>query len=176
MVSFRKSKSFENDNKDQPEFEFIEFGSFAQLTPLTTRKSGNQTDDDGRGKIFWAIWGNDRIPVVLKSVKFNAADEKNIEARKENKIENGTREKSDERDPSVTESILNELKLLSRVIHHPNITEIFGLTEVPELDDLFVVTQYTTGGNLRQYLKQQNSILSWNDRIRFSKEIASGLR
>ncbi|CAG8557335.1 7170_t:CDS:2 [Diversispora eburnea] len=145
----------------------IDYGSFEKLIPLNDHNSKYTiTKEDHGCNLFWAVWGNDKISVILKSVTFNELDDE-----KENYLMNETKNK----DHNIIEQFVDELKLISNLNHHSNITKFYGLTKASESDEIFAVMQYATEGNLRQYLLHYNSVLSWNNRIKFSKEIADGL-
>jgi len=56
---------------------------------------------------------------------------------------------------------------------HPNIVQFIGVTE--KNDDIYIVTEYVAGGNLRQFLKDKKVDLPWELRIQIAIDIASGM-
>ncbi|RHZ75974.1 hypothetical protein Glove_208g208 [Diversispora epigaea] len=162
--------SLENTNTNinyTDQIPLIDYGLFEKLIPLNEQNSKYAATKEDHGcKLFWAVWGNDKISVVLKNIAFNELDDE-----KENYLKN----ENNNKDHNTIEQFVNELKLISSLNHHSNITKFYGLTKASGSDEIFAVMQYATEGNLRQYLLHYNSVLSWNDRIKFSKEIADGL-
>ncbi|KAF0554949.1 kinase-like protein [Gigaspora margarita] len=105
----------------------------------------------GFGKVFKYEWKDGEIIVAFKCLKFD----KNL---KEN----------------IIEDFINELKLLRRVDHHPNIIRFYGITK--DCSGYFnMVLQYADDGTLREYLKTNFTRLQWTDKLRIAKEIALGL-
>jgi len=57
-----------------------------------------------------------------------------------------------------------------RGLNHPKIVQLMGLCT--ETGDIYIVTEFIPGGNLRQTLKNHELELSWERRIGFAKDIA----
>jgi len=57
-----------------------------------------------------------------------------------------------------------------RGLNHPNIVQLMGLCN--ETGDIYIVTEYVGGGNLRQKLKDQSVHLSWARRVGAALDIA----
>ncbi|CAG8474619.1 24167_t:CDS:2 [Dentiscutata erythropus] len=109
---------------------------------------------DGKSiKIFVSTWKNDKdmSRVALKKVESLVAFSQAL--------------KEDPNEASENKSLVDN-----------NILSIFGYSQNPESSDYFMILQYTDGGNLRNYLQEYHSKLSWTDRIRLIINIASGLQ
>lgn len=74
-------------------------------------------------------------------------------------------------DPNFAEYVEREISLLKSV-HHSNLLEFYGAAEDDE--DFYVVTEYVSGGNIRQYLQTKQE-LSWDLRIHIAVGVAQGL-
>jgi serine/threonine protein kinase len=56
---------------------------------------------------------------------------------------------------------------------HPNIVHLIGVAE--KQDEIYIVTEYVAGGNLRQFLKDRSVVLPWELRLQIATDIASGM-
>jgi len=57
-----------------------------------------------------------------------------------------------------------------RGLNHPNIVQLMGLCT--ETGDIYIVTEFISGGNLRQTLKNSEIDLPWERRIGYAKDVA----
>ncbi|CAG8769978.1 4034_t:CDS:2, partial [Racocetra persica] len=132
----------------------IDYSSFEGISPLGYGKSIT---------ILVSTWKNDNdmIKVALKKVETLAAFS---QAVKENSND------------SENKLLVDNINLLYKLSFHQNILSIFGYSYNPQNDDYFMVLQYAEGGNLRQYLENNHSKLSWTDKVRIIIDIASGLQ
>ncbi|CAJ0871244.1 9609_t:CDS:2 [Entrophospora sp. SA101] len=64
------------------------------------------------------------------------------------------------------EQLLNEAKQHLKVEHHSNILRFYGITK----------EKYANNGNLCDYLKSNFTIMDWNIKLKFAKQIASAVR
>ncbi|CAG8478551.1 5696_t:CDS:2 [Ambispora leptoticha] len=76
---------------------------------------------------------------------------------------------------SSWDSFVRELKLVQSVNHNDNIIRFFGISSDEENQRYFLVMEFANNGNLLQYLQKNHNNLTWPDRIRMAREIASGL-
>src|SRR5436305_10501991 len=56
-----------------------------------------------------------------------------------------------------------------------SVLRCYGITQNKQTKEYMLVMKYANGGDLRRYLKQNNSILTWGQKLRMLKEIALGL-
>ncbi|CAB4400771.1 unnamed protein product [Rhizophagus irregularis] len=56
------------------------------------------------------------------------------------------------------------------------IIRILGISFDESTRDYLFVKQYADGGNLRNYLKENFSKLTWNDKIKLSYQITEGIK
>ena len=68
------------------------------------------------------------------------------------------------------------MTLLPKVNFHANIVRFFGMSQPPSNNMYFLVMQYANGGTLRQHLQRNFHQLTWHDKTRIIKEIATGLQ
>ncbi|PKC10699.1 HCP-like protein [Rhizophagus irregularis] len=69
--------------------------------------------------------------------------------------------------------IINELKMQKEVDFHINILRIYGISK---LDNQYsLVLEYTDGGSLYSYLKENFTKLEWNDKYRLALQLASAM-
>ncbi|ELR20711.1 protein kinase domain containing protein [Acanthamoeba castellanii str. Neff] len=53
---------------------------------------------------------------------------------------------------------------------HPNIVQLMGICT--DNNDVYIVTEFVTGGNLRKKLKEKTVALSWTLRVRYALDVA----
>eukprot|EP01099_Mayorella_cantabrigiensis_P003680 TRINITY_DN2780_c0_g1_i1.p1 TRINITY_DN2780_c0_g1~~TRINITY_DN2780_c0_g1_i1.p1 ORF type:complete len:384 (+),score=96.91 TRINITY_DN2780_c0_g1_i1:47-1153(+) len=68
--------------------------------------------------------------------------------------------------------VQREVSLLKE-LRHPHIVQLIGICY--HTDSILIVTEYVSGGNLHQYLKDLNFPLSWKIRIKVAKETAMAM-
>ncbi|RIB27375.1 kinase-like domain-containing protein [Gigaspora rosea] len=85
--------------------------------------------------------------------------------------------KSFENNDLTINEVINELKLYHGVDIHPNIIRFNGVTrqEDPSIIPYMLVYEDVNGGTLRSYLHENSQLLSWNDMIKFSLQIANAV-
>ncbi|CAG8479413.1 12434_t:CDS:2 [Funneliformis caledonium] len=134
--------------------KFIEYNSFEDITPIPIQGKNASSNKN----LCWANWGNNqknnKLHVALKTWKLNY----------------------DNIDHDAVERFVNELTLLPKVNFHANIIRFFGMSHVSSSDTYYLVTQYANGGTLRQHLQRNYHQLTWFDKTRIIKEIATGLQ
>jgi len=59
-------------------------------------------------------------------------------------------------------------------IRHPNVVQFLGLCKSSD-GNIFIVTEYITGGDLRKILKNQSIHLGWKLRIKIAIDVASAM-
>lgn len=75
-------------------------------------------------------------------------------------------------DEEANTSFLKEVALL-KSLDHPNVLRFIGVLYRDQT--LNLITEYISGGTLRQVLKDKGKQLSWLQRIKFAKDIAAGM-
>ncbi|CAG8475939.1 15751_t:CDS:2 [Funneliformis mosseae] len=134
--------------------KFIEYDSFEDITPIPIQGKNASSNKN----LCWANWGNNqknnKLHVALKTWKLNY----------------------DNIDHDAVERFVNELTLLPKVNFHANIIRFFGMSHVSSSDTYYLVTQYANGGTIRQHLQRNYHQLTWFDKTRIIKEIATGLQ
>ncbi|GBB91174.1 hypothetical protein RclHR1_18310002 [Rhizophagus clarus] len=104
------------------------------------------------GRVFRANWKNAKNYVALKSF-FNL-------------------------DITTAKEIVNELKLQREVDFHDNIIRFYGITKFESVDiigqtkEYLLVMEYADGGTLRNYLKENFSSLTWDDKYKLAYQLA----
>ncbi|RIA79402.1 hypothetical protein C1645_80532 [Glomus cerebriforme] len=74
------------------------------------------------------------------------------------------------------EEFVRELQLIRSVDFHDNVIRFYGVSEDLTTQRYFMVLQYANGGNLRDFLSKNHSLLNWETRINMASQIASGLK
>ncbi|CAG8442070.1 6550_t:CDS:2 [Acaulospora colombiana] len=72
--------------------------------------------------------------------------------------------------------VLENINLLHKLSCHQNLLRIFGYTIDPSNSNHFLVVQYANGGNLRKFLREHYTVLTWNEKLRFCTDLANGLK
>lgn len=75
-------------------------------------------------------------------------------------------------DEETNTGFLKEVALL-KSLDHPNVLRFIGVLYRDKI--LNLITEYISGGTLRQVLKDKGKKLSWLQRIKFAKDIAAGM-
>eukprot|EP00112_Aurelia_sp_Birch-Aquarium-sp1_P024718 Seg794.4 transcript_id=Seg794.4/GoldUCD/mRNA.D3Y31 product="LIM domain kinase 1" protein_id=Seg794.4/GoldUCD/D3Y31 len=70
------------------------------------------------------------------------------------------------------ETFLNEVQLL-KSLKHGNVLRFIGIMYKDKL--LHIIAEYISGGTLRKLLKNKHREISWEQRVQFAKDIASGM-
>ena len=60
-----------------------------------------------------------------------------------------------------------------RSLHHPNVLKFIGVLYKEK--KLHLVTEYISGGTLKELIHNLNEQLPWHQRVNFAKDIASGM-
>ncbi|GES75241.1 kinase-like domain-containing protein [Rhizophagus clarus] len=71
-----------------------------------------------------------------------------------------------------TEALLHELNMHGRLNFCQRIIRILD----EKSKEYMLILEYANGGNLRQYLKQKNSELTWDDKIKLAYQITEGIK
>lgn len=75
--------------------------------------------------------------------------------------------------PEAMAEFADEARLLANVPPHPNVVQFIGITQ----DPLMLVTELVTGGALDSRLfKKKNQPVTWNNVMRWARDIARGVR
>jgi len=69
---------------------------------------------------------------------------------------------------------LVEIKLMSSLTHE-NVVEFLGIAHNPETEQLFLVTELVTRGNLRSVLDKTGDYLTWEMRLKLLRDVAKGM-
>ncbi|CAG8544601.1 10132_t:CDS:2, partial [Acaulospora morrowiae] len=72
------------------------------------------------------------------------------------------------------EELLHEVKMNRRAGLHNNITTFHGISKESQ-EKYYLVFSYAQGGNLKDYLRNNFSMLNWLMKINIAKQIANGL-
>ncbi|KAJ7387422.1 LIM domain kinase 1 [Desmophyllum pertusum] len=75
-------------------------------------------------------------------------------------------------DEEANTSFLKEVALL-KSLDHPNVLRFIGVLYRDQT--LNLITEYISGGTVRQVLKDKGKQLSWSQRVKFAKDIATGM-
>ncbi|KAK9497168.1 hypothetical protein O3M35_004536 [Rhynocoris fuscipes] len=75
-------------------------------------------------------------------------------------------------DDEAQKSFLNEVAVL-KSLHHKNVLSFIGVLYKDKR--LHLITEYISGGTLRDVLKDMTRVLTWLDRVKLAKDIASGM-
>lgn len=75
-------------------------------------------------------------------------------------------------DEETSSGFLKEVALL-KSLDHPNVLRFIGILYRDKI--LNLITEYISGGTLRQILKNKGKELSWLQRIKFARDIAAGM-
>ncbi|CAB4477922.1 unnamed protein product [Rhizophagus irregularis] len=124
-------------------YRFYEFEHFSNIQIIGT---------GGFGKVYRASWKNSEQYLALKSF-FN--------------IDNVT-----------AKEIVHELKLQRDIQFHNNIIKFYGIAKFdPENDNVqsknyLLVMEYADSGPLKNYLKENFNILTWNDKYNLAYQLA----
>ncbi|RIA88667.1 kinase-like domain-containing protein [Glomus cerebriforme] len=105
------------------------------------------------GVISRAIWKKTKNFVICKRLKNNEA------------ISN-----------KPIDAFFHELKMHRRLDFCQRIIRILGISLDEEKKEYLLVMQYADGGNLREYLKQNSSNLTWDDKIKLAYQITEGIK
>lgn len=79
--------------------------------------------------------------------------------------------KEDPNDSDYFKFIQREVSMLK--FGHPNLVQFMGVIEKEE--ELHIVTEYISGGHLRQYLKDDRVFLPWALRVQIATDVACGM-
>ncbi|RGB36158.1 kinase-like domain-containing protein [Rhizophagus diaphanus] len=147
-----ESQTNENTNeridwiKKAIEEEYLQYYDYKQFSDI------RQVGTGGFGTVFRANLKNSEQQFALKSFKLNNTSK---------------------------EEIINELKILLKVDFHNNIIRFFGITESESENhnskNYMLVMEYADGGNLRSYLKNSFSNLTWDDKYNLAYQLARGV-
>ncbi|GES75236.1 kinase-like domain-containing protein [Rhizophagus clarus] len=74
------------------------------------------------------------------------------------------------------EAFLHELKMYRRLDFCERIIRILGISLDESTKEYLFVMQYADSGNLREYLKNRVSTLTWEDKIKLSYQITDGIK
>lgn len=74
----------------------------------------------------------------------------------------------------ITQEFVKELKLLRKVSSHQNVITFYGIT-MDDSEQLYMILQLASSGNLREYLSKTFPELKWIDKLDIAKQIAHGL-
>ncbi|POG81256.1 kinase-like domain-containing protein [Rhizophagus irregularis DAOM 181602=DAOM 197198] len=132
------------------EEEYLQYYDYKQFSDI------RQVGTGGFGTVFRANLKNSEQQFALKSFKLNNTSK---------------------------EEIINELKILLKVDFHNNIIRFFGITKSESGHSLenhnnknyMLVMEYADGGNLRSYLKNNFSNLTWDDKYNLAYQLARGV-
>ncbi|GBC15199.2 kinase-like domain-containing protein [Rhizophagus irregularis DAOM 181602=DAOM 197198] len=132
------------------EEEYLQYYDYKQFSDI------RQVGTGGFGTVFRANLKNSEQQFALKSFKLNNTSK---------------------------EEIINELKILLKVDFHNNIIRFFGITKFESGHSLenhnnknyMLVMEYADGGNLRSYLKNNFSNLTWDDKYNLAYQLACGV-
>jgi len=72
-------------------------------------------------------------------------------------------------DDFMQKYIEREMETLTGLMH-PNIVQLLGICT--ENNDVYIITEFVTGGNLRKKLKDKSIPLSWTTRVRYALDVA----
>ncbi|RGB33852.1 kinase-like domain-containing protein [Rhizophagus diaphanus] len=72
------------------------------------------------------------------------------------------------------EEIINELKFHKEVTFHKNMIKLFGITDKSndQMREYLLIMEYTNGGSLRNYLKENLNNLTFKDRYELAYQLA----
>ncbi|RIB27201.1 kinase-like domain-containing protein [Gigaspora rosea] len=73
------------------------------------------------------------------------------------------------------DEFIREVQNISKINNHDNITKFFGVTHDDATRRCYMILQFASKGNLRNYLHNHFSELDWLAKIKMAKEISSGL-
>ncbi|CAG8614599.1 23129_t:CDS:2, partial [Racocetra persica] len=74
------------------------------------------------------------------------------------------------------EDFLKEIKIHSRVEMCKNINRLLGITHDVVNNIYMLITEYADKGNLRKYLKNNSSFMTWKQKIDFALQITNGIQ
>ncbi|GES99768.1 kinase-like domain-containing protein [Rhizophagus clarus] len=140
--------------------EWIEYSNFTNIEFVA---------HGGFGDVYKAIWKDGPIceghemPVWnINKSEWNRDSEKRVAIKKFRNITNASSE------------FLNEVKNNLR-LNHLYVNYIYGITRDIQSGEYAIVTEFQSGGNLRELIKKNYSILNWKLIIKILNEISLGL-
>ncbi|GES84076.1 kinase-like domain-containing protein [Rhizophagus clarus] len=144
-----------NATKKQDYLVWIDFNKFEDVTYLTR---------GGFSDVYYAIWveGPERKLVHDKDGKWNVQAKTPVVLKCLYNSEN------------LTIEFLNELKAHYKC-RNGSVLRCYGITYNKNKKNYMLVMKYANGGDLRHYLSQNNSILTWEQKLLMLKDIALGL-
>ncbi|CAG8685300.1 1291_t:CDS:2, partial [Cetraspora pellucida] len=74
------------------------------------------------------------------------------------------------------EDFLKEVKIHSRVEMCKNINRLLGITHDVINNIYMLITEYADKGNLRKYLKNNSSFMTWKQKVDFALQITNGIQ
>ncbi|CAB4388044.1 unnamed protein product [Rhizophagus irregularis] len=75
----------------------------------------------------------------------------------------------------LNEAFIHELKMHKTLNSYFRIVPILGISLDESTNECLLITEYANGGNLRQYLKNQEN-LTWNNKIKLAYQITEGIK
>ncbi|CAB4481539.1 unnamed protein product [Rhizophagus irregularis] len=75
----------------------------------------------------------------------------------------------------LNEAFIHELKMHKTLNSYLRIVPILGISLDESTNECLLITEYADGGNLRQYLKNQEN-LTWNNKIKLAYQITEGIK
>ncbi|CAG8804363.1 2989_t:CDS:2, partial [Gigaspora rosea] len=74
------------------------------------------------------------------------------------------------------EDILKEIKIHSNIEMCKNINRLLGITHDVVNNIYMLITEYADKGNLRKYLKNNSSFMTWKQKVDFALQITNGIQ
>ncbi|CAG8571367.1 1780_t:CDS:2, partial [Acaulospora morrowiae] len=72
--------------------------------------------------------------------------------------------------------LINEIKRYRQLELHGNILKLYGITNQDQSSHTYlVVFEYSDGGSLRQFLKENHETISWHTKLQLSKQLVGAL-
>ncbi|CAG8575871.1 1083_t:CDS:2 [Dentiscutata heterogama] len=82
----------------------------------------------------------------------------------------------EETQDSFLEDFLKEIKIHSNIEMCKNINRLLGITHDVVNNIYMLITEYADKGNLRKYLKNNSSFMTWKQKVDFALQITNGIQ
>ncbi|CAB4381002.1 unnamed protein product [Rhizophagus irregularis] len=142
-----------NENSESELIDFIIKYKLVKLIDESELSDIRPIDEGHFGIISKAMWKTTNNYVICKRLK----NDKSISNK-------------------PAEAFIHELKMHGRLNFCQRIIRILGISLDKETKEYLLITEYADGGNLRQYLKNHFSELTWNDKIKLAYQITEGIK